>query len=72
MTAHAFDAVRLKIAQGRKDKNGSSLMRTESAKEREIQARLNKPIQVNFHNVYSQVSRNSKQLSSPRFWPEFA
>ena len=47
-----FDKVRLKIAQGRlKDKNGVSLMRTDSAAEREIQAKLNKPIQVNFKNV---------------------
>jgi type II secretory pathway component GspD/PulD (secretin) len=62
---------RMLIAQGRKDKNGSSLMRTESAKEREIQARLNKPIQVNFHNVpLSQAIDDIRQMTKMNIYLE--
>jgi type II secretory pathway component GspD/PulD (secretin)/tetratricopeptide (TPR) repeat protein len=46
------DAPTLKIAAGRvRDKDGITVMRNVSAKDREIQSKLMKPVQVNFHNV---------------------
>lgn len=48
----AFDQVRMKIANGRvHDKDGINVMRNVSEKDKEIQAKLAKPVQVNFHNV---------------------
>ncbi|HEY1379292.1 MAG TPA: hypothetical protein VGF55_20990 [Gemmataceae bacterium] len=47
-----LDKPRLEIARGReKDKNGVNVMRNMSAKDKEIQSKLLKPVQVNFHNV---------------------
>ena len=48
----AFDKVRLEIAKNRdKDRNGINVLRSQSPKDQAIQAKLNKPVQVNFHNV---------------------
>ncbi len=61
----AFDKPRMIIANNRNaEKNGVSLMRSESGKEREIQAKLNKPVQVNFHNVpLSQAIDDLRQMT---------
>jgi type II secretory pathway component GspD/PulD (secretin)/tetratricopeptide (TPR) repeat protein len=49
----SVDPVRLQIARGRgeRDRNGINVLRSDSPREREIQAKLEKPVQVNFHNV---------------------
>ncbi len=48
----SIDPVALKIAQNRqKDKNGINVMRTLSEKDKEIEAKLAKPVKVNFQNV---------------------
>jgi type II secretory pathway component GspD/PulD (secretin)/tetratricopeptide (TPR) repeat protein len=54
----AFDRVQMQYANKRtSDRNGVNVMRT-SAKDREIQSKLNKPIQVNFQNVPLQQAIN--------------